>query len=64
MCPSSLIQNWRKEIQKWLPKTARSAIFITGGQGAGRANDAQVHAFVSSHSSVHPLLVISYDMFR
>ena len=63
MCPSSLIQNWRKEINKWLPKTARTTIYITG-QGGGKANDLNVHAFVSSHASVHPLLVISYDMFR
>ena len=64
MCPSSLIQNWRKEINKWLPKTARTTIYITGGQGGGKTNDLNVHAFVSSHPSVHPLLVISYDMFR
>jgi SNF2 family DNA or RNA helicase len=31
VCPSSLVENWRKEISRWFPKNlARSALFITG----------------------------------
>jgi hypothetical protein len=36
VCPSSLINNWRQEIIKWLPNTlGRSALFVIGGKGSG-----------------------------
>jgi DNA repair and recombination RAD54-like protein len=60
VCPFSLISNWCDEIKKWFPSTlGRTALFIkhTG------ANDT-VGQFIHSHSAAHPLLVLSYEMFR
>jgi DNA repair and recombination protein RAD54B len=65
--PSSLVDNWKHEIQKWFPKTlSRTALFISGSnRGSGpRGTDSVVLDFASSHPSMRPLLVLSYDMFR
>jgi SNF2 family DNA or RNA helicase len=88
VCPSSLVENWRKEITRWFPKTlARSALFITGSNRSSgpkvkyacrsfciistltrphlsQGTDAMVSEFISSHPAIHPVLVLSYDMFR
>jgi len=67
VCPSSLVETWRKEITKWLPRTlARTALFIIGGKGTSdvKGPRALIRLFASSHPSVHPLLVTSYEMFR
>jgi hypothetical protein len=39
VCPSSLVSNWRKEIQKWFPHTLSfSALFIKGGGVKGQVH--------------------------
>ena len=67
VCPSSLIGNWSKEMTRWLPTTlGRTALFVTGGGSTSGPKSAQstVALFVTSHASIHPALVISYEMFR
>ena len=68
VAPSSLIGNWEAEIKKWLPLTlGKSALYITktaNYMNEFRGPDAIVYRFINSHPSIHPLLVISYDMFR
>jgi SNF2 family DNA or RNA helicase len=67
VCPSSLVGNWARELQKWLPSTlGRSAIIVTsnGAQTGPRSSQSQIDLFVQSHASIHPVLVISYEMFR
>ena len=68
VAPSSLIGNWEAEIKKWLPLTlGKSALYVTktaNFMNEFRGPDAIVYRFINSHPSIHPLLVISYDMFR
>lgn len=62
VCPSSLVGNWEKECNTWLPHSLGSraaGLFATSKDAAHK-----VHLFCSTPSSVRPLLVISYDLFR
>jgi DNA repair and recombination RAD54-like protein len=62
ICPSSLVDNWVNEIRKWLPQSAsRGALFVQSG---GKNPDVTIGRFLNFHSSVHPILVLSYEMFR
>lgn len=59
VCPSSLVDNWEKEIKRWLgvklkPVCARS----------GPSADDAVDTFRVSHARNSPVLIISYEMFR
>lgn len=66
VCPSSLIRNWEAEVNKWLGVSlGRRFLYVTSnGSSGNKGSDAIVHKFVTTHASVHPVLVISYDMFR
>lgn len=67
ICPSSLVDNWRAEVKKWFPKNLdRSALYINGSNRSSgvKGTDSIVDLFASSHPSMRPLLVLSYDMFR
>ena len=57
--PSSLIDNWEKELKRWLgqklvPLCCRS----------GEKAESTVNNFRMSHAAQSPLLIISYEMFR
>ncbi len=68
--PSTLTGNWEKEMKKWFASTfSLNAIVITAGSSSSTSSsstamDLAVNKFITSHPSVHPLLVLSYDMFR
>lgn len=64
--PTTLVNNWTAEAHKWFPATlGRCLLSITSSSSkSSKALDAEVRRFVSSHASVHPLLVLSYEMFR
>lgn len=36
VCPSSLLNNWKNEVAKWLPNSlSRTALYVSGGKNAG-----------------------------
>lgn len=59
VCPSSLVDNWEKEIKKWM-NTKVSPICARSGPEA----DTAVDTFRVGHAARSPVLIISYDMFR
>ena len=65
VCPKSLLGNWEAEIKKWLPSSlARTALYVRGTGAGQNGPDATVNRFITTHASVHPVLVINYEMFR
>lgn len=65
VCPKSLLGNWEAEINKWLPSSlARNALYVRGSGSAKNGPDATVNRFITTHASVHPVLIINYEMFR
>jgi SNF2 family DNA or RNA helicase len=64
--PSTLVANWAAEVNKWFPSSiTHSIITLSGGSNRStKALDTTVRTFITSHSSVHPLLLLSYEMFR
>ena len=59
VCPSSLVDNWHKELKKWLG-VRLNAIRVRGGAQA--SNDVQT--FIVGHRTMSPVLIISYELFR
>lgn len=66
VCPSSLVGNWEAEINRWLPNSlSYKALYVKKTTNSGKNSvDAIVNRFITSHAAVHPVLIISYDMFR
>eukprot|EP01038_Epipyxis_sp_PR26KG_P005214 gene5214-7254_t len=68
VCPTTLVSNWENEIKKWLPSTlGRTALFISSSTkvvSGSKVSDLIVNDFITSHPLVHPVLVLSYEMFR
>ncbi len=66
VCPSSLVGNWEAEINRWLPNSlSYKALYVKKTNNSGKNSaDAIVNQFITSHAAVHPVLIISYDMFR
>ena len=66
VCPSSLVGNWEAEINRWLPNSlSYKALYVKKTSNSGKNSaDAIVNQFIISHAAVHPVLIISYDMFR
>jgi hypothetical protein len=43
----------------------KSTLFVTSNCGSGlKSSDNIVNKFCNSHPSIHPVIVISYEMFR
>ena len=59
VCPSSLVGNWQREIEKWLPSLNSRTIYVKSSQ-----KDKQVYEFITRPCATTPLLVISYENFR
>ena len=58
VCPSSLVDNWVKEIKKWLHITADNLLYVNPGNDA----KAIINTFSISSINKYPLLVISYEV--
>jgi DNA repair and recombination protein RAD54B len=57
VCPSSLVENWRAEVRKWLgDERLRTMAVEAGGAAESSLSDFE-HGY-------KPVLVISYEMFR
>jgi SNF2 family DNA or RNA helicase len=61
VCPSSLVANWRAEFKKWLGDERCRPLAVTQ---LGKSASAAVVDFAQGSSSVHPVLIISYEMLR
>jgi DNA repair and recombination RAD54-like protein len=59
ICPASLVNNWNKELRKWLAVKV-TPICVKSGAGAGDA----VRSFSVGHVSMSPILIVSYEMYR
>jgi hypothetical protein len=57
VCPSSLVDNWLKELKHWLG-TRLKALALKPGVDAA----AIINTFVISLPSLYPLLVLSYEV--
>ena len=66
VCPTSLIGNWEKEAKQWFPGSlGRTHLCICSSSGQSQKTmDLLVNRFVTSHPTVHPMLIIGYEMFR
>lgn len=60
VCPSSVIDNWSKEIKRWLGCSVQSLLCVKPGPDA----DAMIKTFKCGSMKISPILIISYDMFR
>ena len=58
VCPSSLVDNWVKEIKKWLRVTADNILYVHPGNDA----KAIINTFAISSVNKYPMLVISYEV--
>ncbi len=58
VCPSSLVDNWVKEIKKWLRVTSDNILYIQQGSDAR----AVINTFAISSVNKYPTLVISYEV--
>jgi len=59
VCPASLVDNWAREVAKWLGPAKLTPITVNE---AGEAATRKVGTFQAS--KVHPLLIISYETYR
>lgn len=57
ICPSSLVDNWCKEVKRWL-SVKLPCIVVKPGQSA----NAEIKKFVIGDISMGPLLIISYEV--
>ncbi len=57
--PSTLIDNWSKEIKKWLGMRVSPIVIKSGSDG-----NASINTFSISRISRYPILLISYEMIR
>lgn len=58
VCPSSLIDNWLKEIKMWMGTKLANILCIKSGIDAA----VPVSNFTTGHYSKFPLLVVSYEV--
>lgn len=60
VCPTSLVQHWKKEIKRWLPSSlGNTALFACAGETSRASSpNAIVGYFIRNPPEVHPLLVI------
>lgn len=62
VCPSSLVQNWSKEFDKWLGKASQpKRIVVTQG---GDVATSTIKAFLQIKPRQSEVLILSYDKFR
>jgi len=61
--PASLVENWKKEIVKWLGSERLKPLSV-GGDASKSMASSIIQQFKSSSMEVHPLLMISYERFR
>ena len=66
LCPSSLVSHWEREIKRWLPLSlAKTALYAYSGVNNRHGSpNAIVGYFLRNPPEVHPLLVMSYELYR
>ena len=57
ICPSSLVDNWLKEIKHWLGTRVKPLSVKAGADAA-----AIINTFAISLPSLYPLMVLSYEV--
>lgn len=57
VCPSSLVDNWIKEIKHWLG-TKLKPLTLKAGADAG----ALINTFAISMATLYPVMVLSYEV--
>lgn len=57
VCPSSLVDNWVKEIKQWLGTRLKPLALRPGADAA-----ALINTFAISMASLYPLMVLSYEV--
>ena len=62
VCPSSLVQNWAREFDKWLGRASlpKRVVVKKGGQDGLKV----IRSFVPIKPHQSEILIISYDLFR
>jgi SNF2 family DNA or RNA helicase len=61
VCPATLVQNWSKEIIKWLGSHRCKPIVLSGAMNT-QEQQGLVQDFL--HGLVNNVLIIGYEMFR
>lgn len=62
MTPSSLVNNWGNEFDKWLGKASQPKRVVV--KKGGEEGIQQIKAFCASKPNLSEILIISYDLFR
>eukprot|EP01032_Pedospumella_encystans_P031307 gene31307-35337_t len=57
--PSSLVDNWVKEIKHWLGTKLKPLVIRSGSDAS-----AIINTFAIRMASLYPVMVLSYEMFR
>ncbi|PRP86391.1 hypothetical protein PROFUN_05532 [Planoprotostelium fungivorum] len=60
--PVSLVDNWRKEVQKWLGMQRLQPLTI--GDVTAKETVEIIETFKRSATEVHPVLIVPYEKFR
>jgi hypothetical protein len=58
--PSGLVGNWKAEFNRWLGKQRLEPCVVNG---VGKEAEAAVDTFVTSHSNVAPVIIVSYEVW-
>lgn len=66
VCPSSLVQNWAKELDKWLGEGTVTPLAIDGKSVKSAELSEQLRAWASAQGRMvtRPVLIISYETLR
>jgi len=64
VCPSSLVNNWASELEKWLPNRIKSFACDNKGKREDTLSSLQNFTKAKGRSVTHPVLIISYETLR
>jgi DNA repair and recombination RAD54-like protein len=57
ICPSSLVDNWLKEVKHWLGTKLKPLALRPGADAA-----AVINTFAISMASLYPVMILSYEV--
>lgn len=59
VCPSSLIDNWEREMRQWLGVKMRPLVIRPNSSSPA---ETTINSFVIGHVSLTPVMILSYEV--